>query len=202
MGLGDIQIYCCFSHNNWDYKQFDFDGGVEFPPHNMDKPSYREAMRHVRGFTGHVFDFHDVAEMYLRRDYSNYNGFRTVFPSWDNSARTGLRGAVGLNGTPENYEHWLSQALHKTKADYPNEERLVFINAWNEWAEGCHLEPCRKYGHAFLQATRNAKSGEVKYTGWTHMGIPPEAKLASADLKLTKSILGKISRLVDSVRKR
>ena len=77
-----------------------------------------------------------------------------------------------LNGTPENYEYWLSQALARTKADYPGQERLVFINAWNEWAEGCHLEPCRKYGHAFLEATARAKKGMTSLTGWTSRGVP------------------------------
>ena len=110
-------------------------------------------LNHSPGYEGYVFDYKDTAELYFNRDYGNYNGFRAVFPSWDNTARTGLKGTIGLNGTPENYEFWLSEALRKTTEDYPNAERLVFINAWNEWAEGCHLEPDRKYGRGFLEST-------------------------------------------------
>jgi len=36
------------------------------------------------------------------------------------------------------------------------EENFIFINAWNEWAEGNHLEPCLKWGREYLEATRRA----------------------------------------------
>jgi lipopolysaccharide biosynthesis protein len=180
-GLGDLQVFCCFTHSNWDYRQFGFDGGVEFPPHNMVKPSYGPEVNTVSGFKGYIFDLPDVAEMYLERGYEDFNAFRSVFPAWDNTARRNLIGAIGLNGTPENYEYWLSEAIRRTRADYPGQERFVFINAWNEWAEGCHLEPDRKHGRAFLEATARAASGQSALTGWTHRGVPAEAKLKVRD---------------------
>jgi hypothetical protein len=41
-------------------------------------------------------------------------------------------------------------------------ESLVFINAWNEWGEGNHLEPCQKWGRAYLEATRRALLQSVR----------------------------------------
>lgn len=192
LGLGELQVYCCFTHGNWDYEQFGFDGGVEFPPHNMVRETYHKQMRMAEGYNGYVFDMADVGDQYLERDYKERNGFRTVFPSWDNSARRHLIGSPGLNGTPENYEYWLAEAIRRTKADYPGEERLVFINAWNEWAEGCHLEPDRKYGRQFLEATERAGSGKSGLKGWTHRGIPPEARLTADEMARRNSLLRKL----------
>jgi hypothetical protein len=74
-----------------------------------------------------------------------------------------------LNGTPENYEYWLASTIDLTKQSQQTDP-LVFINAWNEWAEGCHLEPDIQHGHAFLEATINAKNGSRRFTGFTNWG--------------------------------
>lgn len=78
-----------------------------------------------------------------------------VMPSWDNSARRKSHATIIQNTDPALYEAWLVEAMRAARLNNTN-ERLVFINAMNEWAEGCHLEPDLKMGHAFLQATRSA----------------------------------------------
>ncbi len=176
VGIPKLQVYCAFTHGNWKYEQFGFDGGVEFPPHNLVCENLCDLLDCVDGYEGKVFDCPEVAELYLARDYSSYNAFRTVFPSWDNSSRSGRLSWICLNGTPENYEYWLSRAIERTKIEFPGRERLVFINAWNEWAEGCHLEPDRKYGYKFLEATARAKQGQSSLSNWTHVGVPIELK--------------------------
>jgi lipopolysaccharide biosynthesis protein len=200
-GIGDLLVFCAFTHGNWDYKKFGCDGGVEFPPHNKVGLNLRPDVNHEESYTGDVYDMTDLGNLYLGQNYSKANGFRGLSPSWDNTARTNERGVIGLNGTPENYEYWLSEALRKTQADYPDEERLVFINAWNEWAEGCHLEPCRKYGRAFLEATLKAKSGERRFKGWTHIGVPPEAQLSASQSKAQKTPIGRLKRKVQQLLK-
>ena len=84
-----------------------------------------------------------------------YTRYDCVVPAWDNTPRVGGRGVVLQGSTPDGYAEWLTGAVRRAR-DQPEEERLVFINAWNEWAEGCYLEPDRRNGHAYLQATLEA----------------------------------------------
>ncbi len=157
-GLGDIHICAALTHGNRNYQQFEFDSGVEFPPHSLEADrNLNASIDFYAPFGGNVLTFEAIASTYLDRRYQPGNVFRSVFPSWDNTARTGPRAFIALNGTPGNYEFWLAESIRRTMRDFPGEERLVFINAWNEWAEGCHLEPDRKYARQFLEATLRAK---------------------------------------------
>lgn len=95
----------------------------------------------------------------MRRDYA-YKTFRTVFPRWDNTARKAYSGALVFDGTtPDVYGKWLDYAMAATRQDLAGEERIVFINAWNEWGEGAMLEPDRRYGYAYLDVTRAVADG-------------------------------------------
>ena len=174
-GISKIHLCCALTHGNWDYKQFGFDSGVHFPPNNDVADNLSREMKVEQGFEGRIFDYKEMANLYLAQKNGAHNVFRTVVPSWDNTARRGRRALIGLNGTPENYEYWLSESIRRTREEYPGRDRFVFINAWNEWAEGCHLEPCQKYGKRFLEATINAKYGRTKFDSFPHVGIPAES---------------------------
>jgi len=77
-------------------------------------------------------------------------------PGWDNTARRGKHAHVFAGSTPERYGKWLLRVAQEV-ADQPGDgDRFVFINAWNEWAEGATLEPSRQYGRTYLEATRAA----------------------------------------------
>ena len=171
-GFPDIHIACALTHGNEDYLKFGFDSGVEFPPHNPRLRNINSSIDFYAPFEGHVLPFDSIANSYLNRSYPNPNVFRTVFPSWDNTARVSSRAVVILNGTPANYEYWLSETVKRTKFAFPGEDRFVFINAWNEWAEGCHLEPDRRYGHQFLEATYRASQGHSLKSGFEDRMLP------------------------------
>ena len=87
-----------------------------------------------------------------------------------------------LDACPENYEHWLAESMRITEACFPGQERLVFINAWNEWAEGCHLEPDRKHGRGFLEATLRAKSGQSQVADFMRLEVPEKPGPLRKDL--------------------
>ena len=76
-------------------------------------------------------------------------------PSWDNSARRASGATIMVGSSPELYREWLAGIVRQASAN-PPDRRIVFINAWNEWAEGNHLEPCQRWGRAYLEATREA----------------------------------------------
>lgn len=173
IGIGDIHVCAALTHGNDSYQQFGCDSGVEFPPHNMRCESVAGRVRFNEPFFGYAVQYSDIARSFLQRQYvEGARIFKTVFPSWDNTARTGARAVVILNGTPANYGRWLGATLAAAQTQSSGPEQLVFINAWNEWAEGCHLEPDRRYGDAFLKATLNATKLNVYPENFPDENIP------------------------------
>jgi lipopolysaccharide biosynthesis protein len=173
LGMGEIHVCAALTHGNEDYEQFGFDSGVEFPPHNMHVSPINYQVKFERKFHGHVLQYADIATYFLGKSYAAERVFKTVFPSWDNTARTKERALIMLNGEPDNYEYWLASTIDSVKQSGKRDE-LIFINAWNEWAEGCHLEPDRWFGHGFLQATLDAKSGLRRFATFPKTSLPHE----------------------------
>jgi len=106
---------------------------------------------------GFIINYQDVVNYGLaeRPEILNYKRYRCVVPGWDNSARKKQNFIILKDTSPKLYGNWLKKILKKF-TPFSNEENLLFINAWNEWAEGNHLEPCQKWGSQYLQATKVA----------------------------------------------
>lgn len=161
-GVGEIYLAYTQSFDFVNPAKYGFDAATEFPPNNSAPPNITNCVTPTGDqFASTVYDgtvFVDRSEHYKQ---VNYTLFRGVCASWDNTARRKNRGTVFLDQTPALYQRWLENAItdtveHREKID----ERLVFVNAWNEWAEGAHLEPDARYGYAWLQATRNALAAQ------------------------------------------
>jgi len=165
-GLPGIYLVAIKSHaKNWEknWQDFGFDDQLIFQPNwgiirkasefigsqyiapplqsleNIDplRINYSEAWKYLSAFQGKGDEIHSVV------------------PMWDNSARRKYQPVVLDNPSPEEYKRWLALEIDRVKGNPPS-HRIVFLNAWNEWAEGNHLEPDQRYGRAFLEATKEA----------------------------------------------
>lgn len=103
-----------------------------------------------------IYDYKTYVESSIKQ-YSEIKNkcYPCVTPSWDNSARKKRDALIFANPSPNIYYYWLKSLLENYKG-FSKEENLFFINAWNEWAEGNHLEPCEKWSNELLVNTKKA----------------------------------------------
>lgn len=98
-----------------------------------------------------IIDYPKFVEFDLNHKTPNYKCFPGVSPNWDNSSRRqNINATIFKNSTPQLFGHWYKSKLERFEP-YSADENFIFINAWNEWAEGNHLEPCEKWGHQYLE---------------------------------------------------
>jgi len=145
------------AENNRHPADLGFDSCVEFPPQGLAVPAARTDDDVIReGFLGVRYDYEATVVESVNRPPVGYKRHPAVFPSWDNTPRQPLKGDSFVNATPEAFQAYIEEKLDEVVQMFVGDERLLFINAWNEWAEGTHLEPDQKFGHRWLEALRNA----------------------------------------------
>jgi lipopolysaccharide biosynthesis protein len=158
-GIGPIYLAYTQSFEAIDPMLYGCDAAIEFPPnHAAPRNITTTVTPTVNDFEATVYDWNSLLEnSYYYSRQNNYKLFRSVCPMWDNTPRRKSDGTVFVNNTPLLYKRWLLNAIAETVRTATNaDERLIFINAWNEWGEGAHLEPDAQNGYAYLQATREA----------------------------------------------
>jgi GT2 family glycosyltransferase len=146
------------------------DASVEFPPQQLAEQRPPSGPIVNPQFQGAVADYRELAVRYAFRAAPPYTRFRGVMPGWDNTARMQNRSFCFEHATPGAFQAWLEEMIRYTREQYYGDERLIFINAWNEWAEGAYLEPDRRFGHTFLEAIRNA----LDAARLLRSGVPPQ----------------------------
>ena len=57
---------------------------------------------------------------------------------------------------PEIFEKYFSSLMTQETEKHSSDKQFVFINAWNEWAEGTYLEPDMRNGYAYLEAVQRS----------------------------------------------
>jgi O-antigen biosynthesis protein len=133
-----------------------FDACVEFPPQGLAVPAAYPPIPIRADFTGACYNYEATVLGMMSRASVGYKRYPTVFPSWDNTPRQSLRGDSFVEASPEAFQVYMEEKLDEVTRMFVGDERLLFVNAWNEWAEGTHLEPDQKYGHRWLEAIHNA----------------------------------------------
>lgn len=151
--------------NNEIFRQCD--AVVDFQPNTTDFPSgeslfsrmtevLRKSLPHsmyeflkTRGRGNKIISYQKLVDLKKKQNYTwHARVFPCVFPSWDNSARR-KTALIIQNDDPQHFTNWLLFARDMVKK-HEVDEQFIFINAWNEWAEGCHLEPDNCMQHKFL----------------------------------------------------
>ena len=167
-GVGNPYIVMCRSFCFDDPAEHGMDAAVEFPPHGGGWGAPNIAGSLVKldpEFHGVVRDYRAMADAMLATAANDSVIFRGVCPSWDNTARRPLNGSVFVGSSPTQYGSWLARACDKTLKERHGDERIIFINAWNEWGEGAYLEPDRHYGCAYLVETRRVLESLIDRSG-------------------------------------
>ena len=139
-----------------------FDANVDFfPPKNLktkfiDKLRWKLLDKVFRKAPYVRKEYADIVDEQLTKPYPNYKNFLCSAPNWDNSARRSFGGAYILNNSsPREFRRWFDFCVKETLARFSGDERIVFVNAWNEWGEGAHLEPDQEFGLSYLEAIRD-----------------------------------------------
>lgn len=165
-GLPDIYLIIVESFvKNKNPAESGFDAAMEFHPSWMKVPDWIEPEPNwfLRKIFKRKIDSDPDRNIYAYKAYvqkqiqaisqTTYKKYPGIMPGWDNTARRKSEGWVFHNSSPGVYGKWLKHILN-TFNPYSKNENFIFINAWNEWAEGNHLEPCKKWGYKYLRKTR------------------------------------------------
>ena len=133
---------------------------VEFPPHKFNGPqNHPNPIPTITNpqFSGSMVDYVKMIAQSAHRAQPEFNLYRGIIPGWDNTARRQNSPTIVVNNHPELYGAWLSYLRAYTRHTQAKPENsFLFINAWNEWGEGCHLEPDLRWGLRFLEETKRS----------------------------------------------
>ncbi|GAB4063977.1 glycoside hydrolase family 99-like domain-containing protein [Angustibacter speluncae] len=140
--------------------QNNLDGSLGFPPHNLLWEWLPHAGLHVdQRFSGNLLSYgamvRDAEDRLTRNRPDHHPGVMVTF---DNTARRQWSSDVWFGSNPYTFRRWLRAAVRAVE-DRDPQQRLVFVNAWNEWAEGAVLEPSDRFGPTYLHAVRDVLLG-------------------------------------------
>lgn len=137
-------------------EEYNYRGLVEFPPHGINLDLYKINKKRLPGSNFSIINLSNYIQQKGYLNTTSYPVFKTCFPSWDNTPRKLYSSGYCCQMSDEDYHQWLRDIILWTKKHHNTEENIVYINAWNEWAEGAILEPTTFYGYKNLDILKRA----------------------------------------------
>lgn len=169
-GIGDLYLVSTHAFDFLDPRSLGFDATIEYAPNNFPLSDVSSTVEMLNPeFQGRILSYDSALLLAQRYQEPPYTKFRGVCPSWDNEPRRPGKGTVLYGSTPEKYESWLDEVVGHTMRHRIGDERMVFVNAWNEWAEGAHLEPDRTFGYGYLQKTHDVLLSNMEIDSGVHI---------------------------------
>lgn len=135
-------------------EEWGIDASVEFPPHGIHVKSTKYMDRLIPSTT---FTIHNMDSFIQNKEYLykvKNKTFKCCFPSWDNTPRKAWSGGCCFQLSDQGFETWLYDIIKWTQDNNAVNEQYVYINAWNEWAEGAILEPTLRHGYKYLDIVK------------------------------------------------
>ncbi len=135
---------------------YGMDAAVERPLHDWTDGAVadiRQELKPYGSINGSFLDYSEVADHYMHKELESDGVlFRSLVPTWDNTPRYGSE-AIGLHRfTTAKFQEWFEHLIRYSIESLPADRRFVVVNAWNEWAEGAHLEPDTRFGYGYLNS--------------------------------------------------
>ncbi|MEO5999933.1 MAG: glycoside hydrolase family 99-like domain-containing protein [Chitinophagaceae bacterium] len=173
-GIGELYIGYMQTFSFKDApEKYGFDCAVGFQPDFSDlprheMPSFLDKVKNKLKiassvhYSNTIVSYSKYVDRMLKKFPSQHNIYPSIFPGWDNSARRQNNAIIFVDSTPSEFERWLKSI----KAQYSNKDTILFLNAWNEWAEGNHLEPCQKWGRQYLEVVKKVMKDDGKESVW------------------------------------
>lgn len=143
-------LYCIAAGAPGDPAALGCDAVLELEPSDSVETLTPDLEVLSENWKGSVHSFRELAERGIGRPDLPFQGFDAVAVGWDDEAIRPDAGTSFAGSTPDVYAEWLETACRRALA---KNEGLVFIDSWNGWRHGAHLEPDRRRGYAYLHAT-------------------------------------------------
>lgn len=162
-------------------KEYGMDAGAERVLHDWMGSAARDIRSELTPYwplNGGVLDYEDVAKHYaVKARQGDFPLFRSIVPVWDNTARYGSDALLLHNFKADAMQSWVEQLIQEAECQLPENQRFLIVNAWNEWAEGAHLEPDMRFGYAYLNAIGRALSHKT-FNSLDYITVPDSLSIS------------------------